>query len=312
MIIRCCNRFICPDPDFPIANLSSEDPDQNLFIGWSAFWDRNQPPILTRDYGPQPPFICEDGTSQATADLCAKRHQLECTVLGNCPPGNNFWVPTPPLFYSAAFTATVTCPDGSPFSYTLPAGSCVALHQADADLMAQSLAGQFAKSFKLCIEISNQECCFGQPTTIFIAATGLSLSTSNNNLWALTAGSIPNGMTLQQGEQGVVVTLSGTPTEAGAFAFEVTLLTPAGDTIARTFTLCVINIITAETLVPGNIGSFYNEPILATGCAATPRHWAVVGGSLPPGLTLDTLTGVISGVPTGLPASYNFTVRLTT
>ncbi|MDF2561904.1 MAG: hypothetical protein K0R99_3350 [Microbacterium sp.] len=56
----------------------------------------------------------------------------------------------------------------------------------------------------------------------------------------------------------------------------------------------------------GQVGTDYVHTITAEG---TPdSEYTVVGGALPPGLTIDTVTGVISGQPT-VPGSYPVTVR---
>jgi hypothetical protein len=54
------------------------------------------------------------------------------------------------------------------------------------------------------------------------------------------------------------------------------------------------------TLPNAKANQFYSVQLIATGGAA-PYRWVLVGGSLPPGLTLSS-SGLLSGTPTG-PAS---------
>lgn len=66
--------------------------------------------------------------------------------------------------------------------------------------------------------------------------------------------------------------------------------------------------ITTNSLVSGVLGSGYNQTLTATGGLA-PYVWSVVSGSLPPGLTLNSSTGVITGTPTAT-GTFCFTVQV--
>jgi hypothetical protein len=69
-----------------------------------------------------------------------------------------------------------------------------------------------------------------------------------------------------------------------------------------------LEIITAE-LLSGVVEEHYEEILEASG-VAPPYAWAIVDGSLPPGLILAGESGVISGTPT-LAGTFNFTVEVT-
>jgi hypothetical protein len=68
--------------------------------------------------------------------------------------------------------------------------------------------------------------------------------------------------------------------------------------------------ITTTTLPNGQEAVAYNQTLQATG-GTPPYTWSIAAGSLPPGLTLDSAAGVISGTPdAGSAGTYNFTARV--
>jgi len=66
--------------------------------------------------------------------------------------------------------------------------------------------------------------------------------------------------------------------------------------------------ITTPALADGAVGAAYSQTVQATGTG--PLAFAVTGGALPPGLTIDPVTGVVSGQPTQA-GSFGFTVQAT-
>jgi FtsP/CotA-like multicopper oxidase with cupredoxin domain len=129
--------------------------------------------------------------------------------------------------------------------------------------------------------------------------------------WALTLGSLPPGLTLNT-STGVI---SGTPTTVGTFNFTIRATDSQGvpATASQAYSLTIaagpLVITTTSPLPGGTTGTVYSRTIGVKG-GSIPYTWSVSAGSLPPGLTLNTSTGVISGTP-NTPGSFNFTIRVT-
>jgi hypothetical protein len=69
------------------------------------------------------------------------------------------------------------------------------------------------------------------------------------------------------------------------------------------------NIATTSPLLDATRGAYYSQTFQATG-GTTPYSWALAGGTLPPGLSLNSTSGLLSGTPYAA-GSYSFTLRCT-
>jgi uncharacterized protein YdaL len=140
--------------------------------------------------------------------------------------------------------------------------------------------------------------------------------------WAVTSGTLPQGLGLNSSTGAII----GTPTTAGTSTVTVTVtdssVTPtvgstAGTTTltstpgqaSATFTLTVNPkfVITTTSLPQGTVSQPYSATLAASG-GPTPYTWSASG--LPPGLSLAAATGVISGSPTRR-GIYNVKVTVT-
>ena len=125
--------------------------------------------------------------------------------------------------------------------------------------------------------------------------------------WSVSSGSLPPGLSLSS-STGL---LSGTPTTGGSYAFTVKITDTAGGSATQAATLVIAAVPSLANAAPpsGQAAVAYSDALAVTG-GTGPFTWAVSGGSLPAGLTLNASTGVLSGTPTAA-GLYTFTVQVT-
>ncbi len=144
----------------------------------------------------------------------------------------------------------------------------------------------------------------GAPYAASLAATGGAPPYS----W-ISLGALPAGLSLSPSGD-----ITGTPTAPGRFTFTVQVTdstAPTPLTATATMSISVVSpppSITTTTLPAAVAGTAYSAVLSATGATA-PYTWAVIGGTLPTGLTLSP-GGTITGTPSGQ-GSASFTVRVT-
>ncbi|WP_223394925.1 Ig domain-containing protein [Caulobacter segnis] len=126
--------------------------------------------------------------------------------------------------------------------------------------------------------------------------------------YSVATGSLPTGLSLSSSG-----TLSGTPSAAGSFDFQIQSADSAGNTGYTQYTLAVAAassvVVSPSSLPTPVLGVAYSQTISGSG-GTSPYTFAVSAGSLPTGLSLNTSTGAISGTPTAAGAC-SFTIRAT-
>jgi len=128
--------------------------------------------------------------------------------------------------------------------------------------------------------------------------------------WSQPVGTLPPGLILNP----TTGKLSGTPTTTGTYNFEIRLDGPGGHA-QETFEIIVYTkpVITTISLNSGNVSLAYTQTVQATG--SIPLTFAIKTPvspetGLPPGLSINSTTGIISGTPT-TQGTYTFTVQVT-
>ena len=128
--------------------------------------------------------------------------------------------------------------------------------------------------------------------------------------WSVTVGALPGGLNLNASTGQI----SGTPTAAGTFNFTVQASDSSNPvqlaTKALSITINAQLAVSTSSLPDGTQGATYNATLQSTGGTA-PVTWSLFSGTLPPGLSLNASTGIISGKPSGSSGTSNFTVQAT-
>lgn len=145
------------------------------------------------------------------------------------------------------------------------------------------------------------------PNGIVGDAYSLALTASGGGrtkTWVVVSGALPSGLTLLASG-----TLSGTPTTAGTFTFDVRV-TSSGKKRTKRLTITVIPRLAtaAGTSVIGVVGTAYRDSVTASGGVGG-YVWEITAGQLPAGLALAA-SGVVTGTPTAAGAS-TATLRVT-
>ncbi len=120
-------------------------------------------------------------------------------------------------------------------------------------------------------------------------------------LWSLASGSLPTGLDLDPGSGEI----TGIPTQSGSFPLtlrvtdrSVPSVKVATLSLHLTVAAAPTLVVTSTSLADASQGTAYSAELNGTGGVA-PYVWSLASGSLPDGLTLDPVSGEISGVPTG-------------
>ncbi|HMD70734.1 MAG TPA: putative Ig domain-containing protein [Bryobacteraceae bacterium] len=126
--------------------------------------------------------------------------------------------------------------------------------------------------------------------------------------WRLGSGSLPGGLTLATSGS-----ISGTPTSAGSFTFQIGVSDSLQGNVIATFTIKITAaplVVTTAFLPAGIVGTAYTATTLAATGGIPPYAWSLASGATLPGGLSITSAGVISGTPTAA-GTFPVTVQVT-
>lgn len=200
----------------------------------------------------------------------------------------------------------------------------------DIDLTGSDLGGMTLSAGSYCFSTSAQLTgtltldAQGDPDAVFLFQIGSTLTTASGAIVEIIGGGSECNVFWQVGSS---ATLGSGSTVAGSILAltSITLDTGAsvsGQLLARNgavtldtnsvsvcIEVCPLISLSPDTLPTGAEGVFYSVTISATG-GAEPYTYAVTDGTLPSGLDLDPVTGVLSGTPTAA-GTWVFTITAT-
>lgn len=170
---------------------------------------------------------------------------------------------------------------------------------------------------------SNNFCYFGNGTTRqnMRKYNGIAINdTYRASLWgldfpvaaparALVTPTLPPGLTFNG------TSLVGTPITAGNYTVTFTATDTAGDTVSQSLPFAISTGVLDWRSISGPIafaekGTAYSSAEVEAWGGTAPYVYSVVSGTLPPGITLNSTTGVISGTATAV-GTYTFAVSVT-
>lgn len=187
---------------------------------------------------------------------------------------------TPTITQTSTFQVTLTAPSlGTNAPPTLTAILSITINAGGLSITTASLP------------VASQNTKYNSPP---LTATG----GTPPYTWSLTSTS-NDGLTIGA-TTGVI---SGTPTATGQFTINVQVTDTTGLTATKFFTITVSTALSifTTTLPNATLNAVYPTQTLSAGGGQPPYRWVIVTtgpGNLPPGLTLDSVFGRISGTPT--------------
>lgn len=310
--IPCPHKVDCVES--PLANLTSEAPDSEIFI--SVYFPPLEPPLGRWWVGEACGVTCTSPISQEAANLCAAQRASICVDEppprgdppgpvckdpGGCtfspdfpPPPVDPEPPLPPFNQAVCNepqTACVVCPDGTQFCYTVQACTFYHRYLVVANAIALDYAQRQADLRAVCMTGIVPTGCAGQEYFTALTMDG----GTGPFTWSILSGALPAGITGAVQANSRQFVLSGTTAALGSHTFTIRSTDSLGNFVQKVFTIPVVGILTSS-ITSGEVGVAYAFQLEASG-GVTQGAFSITSGSLPDGLAMGA-GGLISGTPT--------------
>ncbi|WEK07703.1 MAG: putative Ig domain-containing protein [Candidatus Pseudomonas colombiensis] len=231
---------------------------------------------------------------------------------------------------STAYSQTISATGGTaPYTYAISAGSLPAGLSLNTSTGTLSGTPTASGTFNFTVQATDANSATGARAYSVVINVAPPIAGNVNAIVAANSSNNPITLSLSGGASTSVAVTSaashGTATASGnsitytptagysgqdSFTYTATNASGTSNSATVTVTVSAPTLAITPTNVPNStVNSAYSQTISATGGTA-PYTYAISAGSLPAGLSLNTSTGTLSGIPTAS-GTFNFTVRAT-
>lgn len=236
-------------------------------------------------------------------------------VASNGVPPYNFAVTTGALPSGVTLNTSTGVISGTPALSTSGQsyGFTLAVTDSASQMKSQSFIGSVMSSSVANLQITTTS--FAAPTAGTPYAAGISVAGGTSPFtFSVSSGNLPSGLTLNQ-NTGVISGTVPFASRAASYLFGVTVTDNAGLTATAAFNGTIDTYTTSlmpTTFPAASPGQGYSAYVATIGGQA-PYTYTITAGSLPSGLSLNSNSGVISGIVSENEAGLtkNFTLRTT-